>query len=82
MESAELKKEKRVRHCYPRQEVYHRWIHSPEYVYAADGGLISGKFNYLRCHNIGKFVKDEDIKKMWDYHKHSIIAVKIGRAHV
>lgn len=68
-------KKGRIRHCYPRQEVYHRWIHSPEYVYASDGCLVSGKFNYLRCRNIGKFVKDEDIKKMWGCHKQSIIAV-------
>lgn len=25
-------KHKRIRHAYPRKEVYHRWIHSPEYV--------------------------------------------------
>lgn len=68
-------KKGRIRHCYPRSEVYHRWIHSPEYVYAANGSLISGKYNYLRCQDIGKFVKDEDIKEAWNYHKHSIIAV-------
>lgn len=68
-------KKGRIRHCYPRSEVYHRWIHSPEYVYASDGCLVSGKLNYLRCQNIGKFAKDEDIKEMWGYHKQSIIAV-------
>ena len=76
MKGAEPKnKNKRIRHCYPRREVYHRWIHSPEYVYASDGCLISGKFNYLRCQNIGKFTKDEDIKEIWSYHKQFIIAV-------
>ena len=76
MEYVEFKVRKcRIRHCYPRREVYHRWIHSPEYVYSDHKCLISGKFNYLRCQNIGKFVKDEDIKEMWNYHKQFIIAV-------
>lgn len=68
-------KKGRIRHCYPRSEVYHRWIHSPEYVYAANGSLISGKYNYLRCQDIGKLVKDEDIKEVWNYHKQYVIAV-------
>lgn len=68
-------KKGRIRHCYPRSEVYHRWIHSPEYVYDANGSLVSGKYNYLRCQDIGKLVKDEDIKEAWNYHKHSVIAV-------
>lgn len=68
-------KKGRIRHCYPRSEIYHRWIHSPEYVYAANGSLVSGKYNYLRCQDIGKLVKDEDIKEAWNYHKQYVIAV-------
>lgn len=76
MTDAESKVKKgRIRHCYPRKEVYHRWIHSPEYVYSSKGCLISGKFNYLRCRDIGKLVKDEDIKEAWNHHKQFIIAV-------
>lgn len=40
-------KSKRIRHSYPRREVYHRWIHSSEYVYADKNRKISGKENYL-----------------------------------
>lgn len=47
-------KRKRIRHAYPRKEVYHRWIHSPEYVYANGNHQISGKENYLRIGDIGK----------------------------
>ena len=47
-------KHKRIRHTYPRKEVYHRWIHSPEYVYANRNHQISGKENYLRIGDIGK----------------------------
>lgn len=76
MADAESKVKKgRIKHCYPRSEVYHRWIHSPEYVYAANGSLVSGKYNYLRCKDIGKFVKDENIKEAWNYHKQYVIAV-------
>ena len=50
MEYVEFKVRKgRIRHCYPRKEVYHRWIHSPEYVYSDHECLLSGKCNYLRC---------------------------------
>ena len=47
-------KHKRIRHAYPRKEVYHRWIHSPEYVYADRNHQISGKEDYLRIGDIGK----------------------------
>lgn len=45
---------KRIRHAYPRKEVYHRWIHSPEYVCASRNHQISGRENYLRIGDIGK----------------------------
>lgn len=47
-------KHKRIRHAYPRKEVYHRWIHSPEYVYVNRTYQISGKEDYLRIGDIGK----------------------------
>ena len=47
-------KHKRIRHFYPRKEVYHRWIHSPEYVCCNRNHQISGKENYLRIGDIGK----------------------------
>lgn len=47
-------KHKRIRHAYPRKEVYHRWIHSPEYVYDNNNYQISGKEDYLRIGDIGK----------------------------
>ena len=47
-------KHKRIRHAYPRKEVYHRWIHSPEYVYVNKTHQISGRENYLCINDIGK----------------------------
>lgn len=47
-------KNKRIRHAYPRREVYHRWVHSPEYVYVNRTYQISGKGNYLFIGDIGK----------------------------
>lgn len=46
---------KRIRHAYPRKEVYHRWIHSSEYVYASGNCQISGRDNYLFVGDIGKY---------------------------
>lgn len=47
-------KHKRIRHAYPRKDVYRCWIHSPEYVYADRNHQISGKEDYLRIGDIGK----------------------------
>lgn len=47
METAEVKKKGRIRHCYPRKEVYHRWIHSPELVYSAGDSY--------KCFGIGDY---------------------------
>lgn len=46
-------KQKRIRHCYPRQEVYHRFIHDNEYYYN-NGHVISSKGNYLSLGDIGR----------------------------
>lgn len=47
-------KRKRIRHAYSRKELYHRWIHSSEYVYVSGTCQISGKYNYLFLGDIGK----------------------------
>ena len=47
-------KRKRIRHAYPRKDVYRCWIHSPEHVYADRNHQISGKEDYLRIGDIGK----------------------------
>jgi hypothetical protein len=65
MESAELSKEKRVRHCYPRKEVYHRWIHSPMYVYHSRNHAISGKYNFLVVGDIGRNNDFDNIASSW-----------------
>lgn len=59
-------KHKRIRHTYPRKEVYHRWIHSPEYVCANRNHQISGKDNYLRIGDIGKERSTRLIEKLVD----------------
>ena len=45
---------KHIRHAYSRKELYHRWIHSSEYVYVSGNCQISGKYNYLFIGDIGK----------------------------
>ena len=63
MVDAESKVKKgRIRHCYPRKEVYHRWIHDSEYVYSNQAYAISGKGNYLRMFDIGKHRAVSDIE--------------------
>lgn len=66
MEGAEPKtKTKRIRHCYPRQEVYHRFIHDNEYYYSNKAYAISSKGNYLALGDIGRYKSVEDIEKYW-----------------
>lgn len=66
MEGAEPKtKTKRIRHCYPRQEVYHRFIHDDEYYYSNKAHAISSKGNYLALGDIGRYKSVEDIEKYW-----------------
>ena len=66
MVDAESKtKSKRIRHCYPRQEVYHRFIHSNEYYYSNKAYAISSKGNYLALGDIGKNISVANIEECW-----------------
>ena len=62
---------KRIRHAYPRKEVYHRWIHSPEYVYVNRTHQISGRENYLCIGDIGKersiHLIERDVDCGWNF---------------
>lgn len=66
-------KTKRIRHCYPTKEVYHRWIHSPNYVYN-NNRTLSGKYNCLHLFDIGENTTDIDLKENYIF-KHRILAV-------
>lgn len=80
MNDAESKtKTKRIRHCYPRQEVYHRFIHDNEYYYSNQSNPISSKGNYLSLGDIGKNKSIEDIEQYW-YPSNRVFAV-IDREH-
>lgn len=66
MEDAESKiKEKRMRHCYPREEVYHRFIHDNNYYYSNQAHAISSKGNYLSLGDIGRNRSVADIEEYW-----------------
>lgn len=76
MESAELKKEKRVRHCYPRNEVYHRWVHEETLVYHSRHIPVWGKYDWLFAGGYpAKTATREDIAKDWGYYESRCIAV-------
>ena len=83
MVDAESKVKKgRIRHLYPRREIYHLFIHSDEYYYSPDNsrrsynsGQISCKGNYLVIGDIGRKSTVEDIEEMWYYNSNRIIAI-------
>lgn len=78
MESAELKKPKRIKRCYKRSELYHRFIHSDEYAYSPSGPYqLSCKDNYLITGNIGRC---ESIDDYWFNINSRIVAI-INRAN-
>ena len=80
MESAELKKEKRVRHSYPRREIYHRFVHDDSFVYHNGSYSVWGRDNWLfagYCYSpkiINSKTKDE-LYEDWKYRNSSLIAV-------
>lgn len=68
MESVELKekvKDKRIRHSFPRHEVYHRWIHSPEYCYTNSSYRynVSGFEDWLIIGDFGKSYTENATKE-------------------
>lgn len=76
MESAELKSKKRVRHCYPRKEVYHRWVHDETLVYHNQHNALWGKYNWLMASWYPpKAATEKDIAEQWGYHREHCIAV-------
>lgn len=76
METAEVSKGKRVKHAFPRKEVYHRFIHSDEYAYSPENGKqISCKGNYLFTGNIGAKTSIKDIEDIWEYYSSRMIAI-------
>lgn len=82
MVDAESKVKKgRIRHLYPRKEIYHLFIHSDEYYYTPynsrsyNSGQISCKGNYLVIGDIGRKNTIEDIEEMWYYNSNRMIAI-------
>ena len=80
MESAELKGNgKRVKHCFPRQEVYHRWIHDGTYVYSNQNYIVSGKYDWLFAFRLNKNADRNTITYNWtskiDYNARFCVAV-------
>lgn len=75
MISDECKTNKRIRHCYPREEVYKKWIESPKYVYNNRSNPVSGKGNFLQIYDIGKDNDLNYIAKNWFVIRPRIIAV-------
>lgn len=80
MESAELKENgKRVRHCFPRKEVYHRWIHDDTYVYSNKRYIVSGKHDWLFAFCLNKNANRNNITCYWnnnlDYNARYCVAV-------
>lgn len=80
MESAELKENgKRVRHCFPRREVYHRWIHDDTLVYSNQRYAVSGKYDWLFAFNINKNANRNTITYGWEnccnYNARNCVAV-------
>ena len=78
MESAELKKPKRIKRCYKRSELYHRFIHSDEYAYSPSGTYqLSCRDNYLITGDIGRYKSIDDY---WFNINSRIVAI-INRAN-
>lgn len=70
MGSAELRetskiKKQRVRHCYPRRELYHQWIHNDKYVYSSRTYATSGCYDMLFNGVVSDYLTREKIVEYW-----------------
>lgn len=80
METVEVKNESktsRIKRSYKRQEVYHRWVHSPELCYTNSNYSIkvSGYDNYLFINDYAKSINQFDINNWSWYISNYAIAV-------
>ena len=75
MATAEVKP-KRIKHLYPRKELYHRFIHSEEYAYSPNTRKqVSCHGNYLVLGDIGRKATIQDVEDMWYYNQRRMIAI-------
>lgn len=65
----------RTKHCYPYQELIHRWIHSPEMVYSSRTCYLYGIGNYLLKNNFTSKPSIEDIENNYYWYRYNIIAI-------
>lgn len=75
MKTAEVKTSKRIRHCFPRKELYHRFIHSPELCYASQAKPLFGIGNYLRIGPVNRNITLKDFEELEFYHKSFLLAI-------
>lgn len=76
METTKTNTKGRVKHLFPRKELYHVFIHSEEYAYSpANRHRISCKGNYLVVGDIGKKADIETIEEMWGFNSNRMIAI-------
>lgn len=72
MGSAELNENgKRVKHCFTRKEVMHRFIHSGDYVYSNKSYRTSGKYNWLFALTLNKNADENTITHNWGWEYNS-----------
>lgn len=85
METAEVNKKKRVKHCYPRKEIYHRFIHDDTLVYNNNSYACYGVHDYLflgKCYNPKRLIEQtkEEFLNSYCYCRDNLISV-IDREH-
>lgn len=75
METIQTKSKGRIRHCYPRAEVYHRFIHDDTYVYHKQNNPVWAKGNIIKVGSLLAEPKLLNIKECWGYHKEGCLAI-------
>lgn len=77
METAEVKTtSKRIRHLYPRKEIYHRFVHSGNYAYTPDNNhQVSCLGNYMVLGRINSKQTINDFEEMWHCNSERMLAI-------
>lgn len=75
METDEVKKNKRIKHCFNKHELFHIWANNPQYAYCRSGRDITSMHGCLFAGHLYDRSKEDIINDTYNLYSKSIIAV-------
>ena len=82
METDEVKKNKRIKHCFNKHELFHIWANNPQYAYCRSGRDITSMHGCLFAGHLYDRSKEDIINDDYNLYEKSIIAVINYKEHI